>query len=64
MKINRLFTIGAICVLPLLHANAQKNNGGISNETLQNLRNSYQETPANKAIRNAIAGNSIDKLAL
>ena len=64
MKINKFIAIAALCTLPLLNANAQKNNGGISDETLQQLRDSYKETPANKAIRNAISGNSIDKLAL
>lgn len=64
MKITRFIAAVAICSLPFFQAGAQKQAGGIAPETLQKLREGYQETPANKAIHNAIAGNSIDKLAL
>ncbi len=39
-------------------------NAGISPELLEKLRSSYQETGANKAIRNAMAANDINKLAM
>ena len=47
----------------LLAAQAQQ-DGGIRPEMLQEIQSSYQETPAGKAIRNAIAGNDIRKLTL
>ncbi|MCM1297689.1 MAG: C1 family peptidase [Muribaculaceae bacterium] len=40
-----------------------KNDGGLSAETLQQLRESYGNTPADRAIHNAIAGGDINKLA-
>lgn len=43
-------------------ANAQQ--GGISPEMLKNIRQSYQETASDKAIRNAIGNNDLKKLAL
>jgi len=51
------FTIG------LLPATA-KTNGGISPETLNQLREQYKPTGAERAIHNAIAGHDINKLAL
>ena len=47
-----------------LYANAQQSDGGISNDMLQNIQQSYKETASDKAIRNAIGGNTISKLAL
>lgn len=44
-------------------ANAQQ-GGGISPEMLNNIRQSYKETPSDKAIRNAIGNNDLKKLAL
>lgn len=38
--------------------------GGINPEMLQQIQDSYQETASDKAIRNAIGGNDIRKLAL
>lgn len=43
---------------------AQKNSGGISPEMLKQIQDSYQETPADKAIRNAISNNDINRLAV
>ena len=47
-----------------IYANAQQSDGGISNDMLQNIQQSYKETASDKAIRNAIGGNTISKLAL
>ena len=47
----------------LLAAQAQQ-QGGIRPEMLREIQSSYQETPSEKAIRNAIAGNDIRKLTL
>ena len=48
----------------LLSAQAQKADGGISEDMLRQIRQSYQGTPADKALRNAIGGTDIRKLAL
>jgi len=42
---------------------AQAQNGGISDDMLREIRSGYAGTPADKAIRNAIAHNDIRKLA-
>ena len=38
--------------------------GGISSGMLQEIKQAYKGTPADKAIHNAIAGNDINKLAV
>lgn len=55
--------ISAFLFAVAIYANAQQ-GGGISNEMLQNIRQSYQETPSDKALRNAIGNNDIRKLVL
>lgn len=42
----------------------QAQNGGISPEILKNIQRSYQNTAADKALRNAMGGTSIKQLAL
>ena len=42
---------------------AQTREGGISPQMLQQIQRSQQASPADKAIRNAIAANNIDVLA-
>jgi len=46
---------------PGVHA---EGNGGISQQTLQNLRDSYKATPEARALRNAMGTTSIDVLAV
>ena len=48
----------------LLSVHAQNDKGGISPEMLGQIRQSYQNTAADKALRNAIGNNSIRSLAL
>lgn len=48
----------------MLPLHAQKDNGGISTEVMNQLRQSYKESPADRALRNAICNNDIQKLAL
>lgn len=43
---------------------AQKANGGISQEMLSTIRNGYSDNAANRAVRNALAGQSIAVLAV
>ncbi|MDL2255743.1 C1 family peptidase [Parabacteroides sp. OttesenSCG-928-K15] len=45
-------------------ASAQTLSGGISPEMLKEIKQSYVETPADKAIRNAISNNDINRLAI
>lgn len=44
-------------------AMAQTNEGGISKQMLDEIKKSQTNTPAERALKNAIAGNSIDNLA-
>lgn len=60
MKKLFLFIFSALCVLGV---QAQSANGGITQEMLANIKLSYQNTPENKALRNAIVANDINKLA-
>ena len=55
-----LFLIAVIASLPIL----AQNNGGISAEMLSRIRNGYSDTPAEKAVKNALAGQSISTLAV
>lgn len=55
-----VFVLGSI----LLHAQAQDSKGGISSDMLGQIRQSYQGTASDKALRNAIGNNSIRSLAL
>lgn len=41
-----------------------QNGGGITPEMLQQMRQSYKDTPSDRAIRNAIMNNDINKLAV
>ena len=60
---NRL-VISTLClVCSSIGASAQTPSGGISQEMLQQIQKEQQATPANRALANAIAGNSIDVLA-
>ena len=48
----------------LFSVQAQQDKGGISSEMLNQIKQSYQGTSADKALRNAIGSNDIRKLAL
>ena len=43
---------------------AQSKNGGISEDMLGRIRQGYQGTPEQKAVKNALASNSIATLAI
>lgn len=47
-----------------IYANAQQSDGGISEEMLKSIKGYYHETASDKALRNAIGGSDIKKLAL
>ena len=59
-RILTLFVLGAA----FFSVQAQQDKGGISSEMLDQIRQSYQGTSADKALRNAIGNNDIRKLAL
>lgn len=58
-----LITAGMMMAAFMLPANAQDSNGGISKDMLRVIQQSQQRTPADKALFNALAANSIDALA-
>lgn len=60
---NKRF-ITAFALAAAIYANAQQGDGGISSDMLQSIKQSYKATASDKAIRNAIGGNDIKKLAL
>jgi len=59
---NRIFTIVIIAILSL-GVNAQ-NNGGITQDMLNNFKASYNKNAKVEALQNAVSNNSISKLAL
>ncbi|WP_455585209.1 C1 family peptidase [Bacteroides sp.] len=59
-RILSLFVLSAV----FFSIQAQQDKGGISDEMLNQIKQSYQNTAADKALRNAIGNNDIRKLAL
>ena len=51
-------------MLGIVGAIAQTKNGGISEDMLGRIRQGYQGTPEQKAVKNALASNSISALAI
>ncbi|MCD8310790.1 MAG: C1 family peptidase [Prevotellaceae bacterium] len=62
MKRHVLFI--ALLAASLFQVQAQVGKGGISPDMLERIKQGYQGTPADKALRNAIAGNDIRKLSV
>lgn len=54
----------AVMMMSIVGAIAQTKNGGINEEMLGRIRNGYQGTPEQKAVKNALASNSISTLAI
>ena len=63
MRKNNLW-ITALAFGLSLSAYGQQAEGGISSGMLQEIKQAYKGTPADKAIHNAIVGNDINKLAV
>lgn len=63
MKQNNLW-ITALALGITLSAFGQQADKGISQEMLQQIKQSYKGTPTDKAIHNAISNNDINKLAV
>ena len=53
-----------LLTLSLPAVRAQESKGGISPQMLEQIKQSYQGTPADKALRNAIGSNDIQKLSI
>ena len=60
---KQMISVIVLCA-GLLSVQAQDKNGGISPEMLGQIRQSYQDTASDKALRNAIGSNSIKSLTL
>lgn len=64
MRMNkRILSVFVFCAF-YYSAQTQNVNGGISNDMMRQIKQSYQNTASDKAIRNAIGNNDIRKLAL
>ncbi|MCE2616522.1 C1 family peptidase [Phocaeicola oris] len=53
-----------VCMLLAAMTTVAQNNGGISVNMMNQIKQSYQSTPETRAIRNALGNNSIDQLAV
>ena len=60
-RLNLYLAAMTLCVMGV---NAQKQDGSISEKMLERIRESYQGTPEQKAVKNALASNSIAALAI
>ncbi len=60
---NKLIASGAIMAVLAMPFYAQTKDGGISEDMLRKIRSERKTTPADKALFNALAANSIDNLA-
>ena len=61
---KKLILCLAVMMLGIVGAIAQTKNGGISEDMLGRIRQGYQGTPEQKAVKNALASNSISALAI
>ncbi|MBQ6071152.1 MAG: C1 family peptidase [Bacteroidales bacterium] len=57
------FVLLGCCTFLLVPAQTVTKNGGLSNDQLQSLKSSYKATASDKALRNAVVTNDINKLA-
>ncbi len=61
---KRLFICAAMLFVGAMCAEAQTKDGGIDSDMLSRIRQGYAATPEQKAIKNALASNSIAALAI
>ncbi len=61
---KKFFFCAALLVAGIIDISAQAPNGGISNEMLARIRQSYTGSAEQKAVKNALASNSIATLAM
>ena len=61
---KKLILCLSIIIVSVVSAFAQTEKGGISEEMLGRIRDAYQGTPEQKAVKNALASNSIAALAV
>lgn len=60
---RRISSLMAVIILGGFCATAQQASGGISPEMMTTIKSAYKNTPADRAIRNAITANDINSLA-
>ncbi len=60
---NKRFIVTFVLCIALFSVAAQQGKGGISEEMLREISKSYQQTPTDRALRNAVTGTDIRKLA-
>lgn len=63
MKKTFILTLGFCCVLGLGNAQNINKNGGLTADQIKTIQNACKPTAADKALRNAIVTNDINKLA-
>lgn len=63
MKIKRLPIFTALICASFISVNAANPNGGLTIKDIERMRNEFQPSPAEKALRNALNYTDIDKLA-
>ena len=61
---KRLIICAAVLLAGAFAANAQHNDGGISAEMLERISQSYTGSAEQRAVKNALASNSIATLAI
>ena len=61
---KKFFVVTLCLASTLLNVSAQTKSGGISKEMLKEIQKEVEASPANKALVNAVAANSIDVLAV
>lgn len=54
----------AALALPAIAMTAATDNGGISADMLSRIKSAYKADPSTRALRNAMSGNDIDKIAI
>ena len=61
---KKFFVLTLCLACGLANGNAQTKSGGISKDMLKDIQKEVQASPANRALVNAVAANSIDALAV
>ena len=61
---KKFFALSLCLARTLFNVSAQTKSGGISKEMLKEIQKEVEASPANKALVNAVAANSIDVLAV
>lgn len=63
-SVSKLIALGVLVAIGSNSATAQNKSGGITPQIMSEIKGAYKGTPSDKALRNAIANNDINKLAV